>query len=45
MRAPRHYAPDLPLFVAVMALLTRGGVMVYSASQYMAADSDLGDSL
>ena len=38
-------SPDLPLFLAVAALLTLGVVMVYSASQYMAADSAVDDGL
>ncbi len=38
-------SPDLPLFLAVAALLTLGVVMVYSASQYMAADSAIDDGL
>lgn len=35
--------PDFLLFAAVMALVTLGVIMVYSASQYMAADSSIND--
>lgn len=36
--------PDLILFLAVMGLVTLGIIMVFSASQYMAADSAINDS-
>ncbi len=39
MTEPRRRQPDFLLFLAVMGLLTLGMIMVYSASQYMAADS------
>ncbi len=45
MAAPlkRRGQPDLLLLFAVLGLLTMGIVMVFSASQYMAADSSIND--
>ena len=40
----RRKQPDFLLFLAVTGLLTLGIIMVYSASQYIAADSSLNDS-
>lgn len=37
--------PDFLLFLAVMGLVTLGIIMVYSASQYMAADSSINDGM
>lgn len=44
MADARRRQPDFLLFLAVMGLVTLGIIMVYSASQYMAADSDINDS-
>lgn len=44
MADTRRRQPDFFLFLAVMGLLTLGVIMVYSASQYMAADSAVNDS-
>ena len=40
----RRRQPDFLLFLAVTGLLTFGIIMVYSASQYIAADSSINDS-
>lgn len=44
MTDARRRQPDFILFLAVMGLVTLGIIMVYSASQYMAADSAINDS-
>lgn len=43
-RNRRRKQPDFLLFLAVTGLLTFGMIMVYSASQYIAADSAINDS-